>query len=140
MDQFTQQTRVGAYVVCVRDGSLLLARFTASGRWTLPGGGIDHGEDPRDAAVREVAEETGYRITLGPLVGVDSARWKRVQDGRAIDMHALRILYTGEVVGGELRHELDGSTDRAEWVPLADVGVRDRSRLIDRALAAAGVC
>ncbi len=139
MDRVLEQTRVGAYVVCVRDGSILLSRFARSGRWTLPGGGIDHGEHPEAAAIREVMEETGYVISLGPLIGVDSARWKHAHEGRPIDMHAVRILYTGQVVGGELRFELDGSTDMAEWVPLDDVRRRTHSSLVDVGLAAAGV-
>jgi 8-oxo-dGTP diphosphatase len=133
-----QQTRVGAYVVCVRDGSLLLVRFSRSGTWTLPGGGLDHGERPEDGAVREVEEETGLQIALGPVIGVDSTRWDRSSDGSPIDMHALRILYTAEVVGGSLRDEIGGSTDRAEWVPLADLADRPHIGLVDIGLAAAG--
>ena len=136
MEQVEQRTRVGAYVVIVRDGAVLLVRFAGSGRWTLPGGGLDHGEDPRDAAVREVEEETGLRIALGELIGIDSARWDRSHDGSPIDLHALRILYTGEVVGGVLRDEADGSTDKAEWVPLSEVPERPRTSLVAIGLAA----
>ncbi|HET6258699.1 NUDIX domain-containing protein [Pseudonocardia sp.] len=138
MEQLVQRTRVGAYVVCVQDDALLLVRFSGSDRWTLPGGGLDHGERPEDAAVREVDEETGLQVVLGPLIGVDSTRWDRASDGRPIDMHALRILYTGEVVGGSLRDEIGGSTDRAEWVRLAVVAARPRARLVGIGLAAAG--
>lgn len=132
----TQQTRVGAYVVCVRDAALLLVRFARSARWTLPGGGLDHGEHPEDGAVREVTEETGYRIALGPLIGVSSARWRRAGDGTPTDVHALSIIFTGDVVDGELRHEIGGSTDRAEWVPLGEVESRPHSSIVDIALAA----
>ncbi|WP_232660977.1 NUDIX hydrolase [Pseudonocardia sp. TRM90224] len=135
----TRETRIGAYVVCVRDDALLLTRFAGSDRWTLPGGGLDHGERPEDAAVREVAEETGYRIELGGLVGIDTTMWKRALDGSAIDVHVLRILYTGEVVGGDLRHETGGSTDMAEWVPLGAVGERDLASVVRIGLSAAEV-
>ena len=53
--------RVAAYGVCVRDGRILLARWTGAdgpARWTLPGGGMEHGEDPYDTVVREVEEPT----------------------------------------------------------------------------------
>ncbi|MGI9002152.1 MAG: NUDIX hydrolase [Pseudonocardia sp.] len=133
-----RELRVGAYVVCVQDGSVLLVRFSRSGRWTLPGGGIDHGERPEDAAVREVEEETGHRIELGSLIGIDSARWSTERAGAPVDFHAVRVLYLGEVVGGTLRDEADGSSDRAAWVPLADVAALDRVGLVDIGLAAAG--
>lgn len=135
MEQLAR-TRVGAYVVCVRDGALLIVRFARSGVWTLPGGGLDHGEPPEAAAVREVAEETGYRVELGRLIGVDSAVWSRADRN---DVHALQLVYTGQVVGGELRHELGGSTDRAEWTPLAEVREREQSTVLVAGLAAAGL-
>jgi 8-oxo-dGTP pyrophosphatase MutT (NUDIX family) len=132
-----RQVRVGAYVVCVRDGAALLTRFTRSRRWTLPGGGIDHGEHPDAAAVREVAEETGYRIQLGKLVGVHSALWDSQHNDEPIDVHALFLLYTGEVVGGALRNEVHGSTDHAAWIPLDDIAGLDHTSIIDIGLAAA---
>jgi 8-oxo-dGTP diphosphatase len=52
-----QQLRVAAYAVCIRDGQILLARWVArdgAKRWTLPGGGMDHGEHPVETVVREV--------------------------------------------------------------------------------------
>lgn len=125
---------MGAYVVCVRDREVLLVRFTDGERWTLPGGGLDHGEDPRDAAVREVAEETGLTVVLDALLDVGSRVWHQ-PDGSAL--HALRILYTGEITGGTLRDEIGGSTDHAAWVPLARVPDLPRSRMIDAGLAAA---
>ncbi|MHA6779724.1 NUDIX hydrolase [Pseudonocardia saturnea] len=135
MGEVELRSRVGAYVVCVRDGSLLLVRFTGVDRWALPGGGLDHGEDPRDAAVREVAEETGLEVTLGPLLDIGSRVW----DDRAYRLHMISIIYSGEITGGTLRHEVGGSSDHAAWVPLADVAGLDRSRMVDVGLAAAGL-
>ena len=128
--------RVGSYAVCVRDGAVLLSRFTRSGRWTLPGGGVDHGEDPRDAVVREVFEETGLVFGVGDLLDVRSTRWEQTDpDGAPVDVHGVQLLFSGEVVGGTLTHEVGGSSDRAEWVPLADVPGLFRSSAVDEGLA-----
>jgi 8-oxo-dGTP pyrophosphatase MutT (NUDIX family) len=58
--------------VAVRDaeGRVLLARHAAGDRWLLPGGAIEPGETPADAAVREAWEETGLLVRLTRLVGV----------------------------------------------------------------------
>ena len=132
--------RVGSYAVCVRDGAVLLTRFTRSGRWTLPGGGVDHGEDPRDAVVREVLEETGLAFAVGDLLDVRSRRWEHTDpDGTPVDVHGVQLLFSGEIVGGTLSHEVGGSSDRAEWVPLARLDDLVRSGAVDEALAVLGV-
>ncbi|MFT4289479.1 NUDIX hydrolase [Nocardioides sp.] len=121
--------RVAAYAVILRDDQILLSRLadtlTTSPLWTLPGGGLDHGEDPRAAVVREVYEETGLEVTIGETAWVLSAHrantWRR---GRNVDAHALRIVYDGWVaVDAPEPHtiEVGGSTAEAAWLPLADV-------------------
>ena len=60
-----------ACAVVVDDGGrILLGRRADTGTWSLPGGAIDPGEQPADAAVREVYEETGVRIAVERLAGV----------------------------------------------------------------------
>jgi len=131
-----RQQRVAAYAVVVRAEEVLLARWTSprGPEWTLPGGGLDFGEDPADAAVREVREETGYTVRLEDLLFVNSFR--RVLPDAPVDFHAIQIVYTATVVGGELCHEIGGSTDMAAWHPIADVRALTRVQLVDMGLAA----
>jgi len=134
-----KELRVAAYAVCVRDGRMLLARWVAGDgrkRWTLPGGGMDHGEDPYDTVVREVEEETGYAVEPLALLGVDSMRRTQARRlGAAVDFHAVRIVYEVRVTGGDLRHETNGSTDMAAWHPLDEVSGLERVGLVDMGLA-----
>jgi ADP-ribose pyrophosphatase YjhB (NUDIX family) len=124
-----KRQRVAAYAVILRDGEILLSRLseavTADELWTLPGGGLDHGEDPRDAVVREVQEETGLDAVVGETARVYSAHLPGVwREGRRVDAHALRIVYDGWVpVDAPAPHvvEVGGSTVEAAWKPLAEV-------------------
>ena len=127
--QLPQYQRVAAYNLCVDDASrLLLCRLSniteRPGAWTLPGGGIHHGEHPEEGALRELHEETGLVGTIVELLAVDSIRRTlraKKQDrlgfpeGTECDYHSVRIIYRTEIVGGDLRDETDESTDMAAW-------------------------
>ncbi len=129
----SRRQRVAAYGICLRGSSVLLARFTGGDRprWTLPGGGIDHGEDPYDAVLRELTEETGYTGRVDTLLGVQS---RHVPERGGRDYHGLGIIYLVDIVGGELRDEVGGSTDRAQWFELDAVAGLDRVALVDYGL------
>ena len=113
------RVRVAAYAI-VRDERerVLLCHIHPSvgvgDVWTLPGGGLEFGESPRHAVLRELEEETGFIGEIDRLVEVDD----RVFTSRngADRMHAIRIVYDVRIVGGSLRDELDGSTDTCRWV------------------------
>ncbi len=127
--------RVAAYGVMVRGGRVLLAHWAQGRRrgWTLPGGGIEAGEDPADAAVREIREETGYTARLDGLLGVHSAviEGKNRFGDSDEPLHALRIVYAASVLSGELHNEENGSTNRAAWFDLDAVARTRHVGLVD---------
>lgn len=115
-----RRTRVGAYAVCVRDGRLLLVHQAIAGpgegEWTLPGGGVDFGESPAAAVVREVHEETGGRAVLAELLGVHANVYGS-SDG--IQRHGIRLLYAATVTGD--LHAVGNESDVVGWYPLDDL-------------------
>ncbi|GAA2177710.1 hypothetical protein GCM10009847_04880 [Leucobacter tardus] len=135
--------RVAAYAVVERRGKILLTHWRRGHMhgWTLPGGGLEAGEHPKDAVVREVQEETGLEARVGKLLGVDSRVMVReeVTDGRDPELHTIRIIYRASVKDGPLRHEVGGSSDEARWVPLKEVrGLRTLS-LVQTGMRMAGL-
>lgn len=79
--------RLAAYAVCVEDGRVLLTRWvppTGDPTWTLPGGRVDHGEDPFDAVLREVAEETGGGLRPEPDGDTAGSAWTAVPEVAAL--------------------------------------------------------
>jgi 8-oxo-dGTP diphosphatase len=129
-------SRLAAYAVLVDDRErVLLALWNevAEPLWTLPGGGVELDETIEAGAVREVREETGYDVELGRVLGVDTI--VVAPEERTVDrdrwFRGIRVVYDAVVVGGKLRDEVDGTTDEARWIPLADVPDLARVELVD---------
>ncbi|MGY0488389.1 NUDIX hydrolase [Streptomyces sp. WG-D5] len=133
--------RLAAYAVCIEDGHALLAHAVAPGSrtWTLPGGRVEGAEDPVDAVVRELAEETGLTGEVDRLLGVDSrvvpAPERRVPGSPPL--HNVGIYYTVRITGGALRPEPNGNTAESLWTPLDGIAELTRSSLVDIGLTLA---
>ena len=128
---------VGA-VVC--DGRRVLLERRGQppglGSWSLPGGLIDVGETAEDAVRREVREECGIEVTVGPVLGIFEPI-VRDPDGR-VRYHYVVVDYLAHYHGGEVRAG-DDAADLA-WVAPEDLDafalLPATQQMIDRALAA----
>jgi 8-oxo-dGTP diphosphatase len=124
----TRTQRLGAYAVAFHDDRMLLTRISAvgypPGTWTLPGGGVDHGESPHDAVRRELHEETGLEALTARLVDVHDVHVVDVgRDDMYEDYHGVHLLYAVTVDTRAEPYVVDvgGTTDLARWVPVADI-------------------
>lgn len=126
-------TRLAAYAVIVDDQDrVLLALWNepAEPLWTLPGGGVELHETAEEGAVREVKEETGYDVELGPLLGIQTRTVESAVTGRWL--RHVHVAFEARVIGGELTAEVGGTTDEARWIPRSDVPELPRSSQVRR--------
>ena len=111
--------RIAAYGICIdQTGELLLVRASAesatSGAWSLPGGAVDHGENPCDTVVRETAAETGLSVSVIRLIDVVADL--RALPDQGLVIHTDRLIYEVSLRGGHLRDRVGGATDLARFV------------------------
>ena len=138
-----RKQRVSARALLRRGDELLLARvassgFSAAGTWTLPGGGVDHGEHPEDSLRREVYEETGLEIEVRRILGVVSRHFTGPSPrGELEDFHGLHLVYDAVVtsMSDEPRVvEVGGTTDAVGWVPVAKLSSMKVAAVVEEAL------
>ena len=113
MRRYPERPLVGVGAIVVDEGRVLLAQRghePMKGQWSLPGGAVECGETLREAAVREVREETGLDVALGPLVEVVE-RVHRDAEGR-VEYHFVVADYLAVVTGGELAPASDAAAVR----------------------------
>jgi 8-oxo-dGTP diphosphatase len=102
---------------------IAVVRLRKRNEWVLPKGKLDAGETPRDAAEREVLEETGHDVSVHEFLGTLVYE----AGGRSKVVHYWRM----EAIG-EQAHELMGDIRSVDWLPLADA-VERLSRGYERA-------
>ena len=120
-----RRQRIAAYaLVTSREGLLgtqCSDRTAVPGIWQLPGGGVDEGETPAEAVIREVSEETAQDVRIDRLLDLQSDHWiGRAPDGTIEDVHALRLFYAATCLEPTTPRVLDvgGTTESAQWVPV----------------------
>jgi 8-oxo-dGTP diphosphatase len=111
--------RIAAYAICRNeDNAVLLVRASDNagtpGLWSLPGGAVDHGENPTDTVVRETAIETGLSVAVTGLDDVYADM--RSMPHRGVTIHTDRVFYRTRLRGGSLTDRVGRPTDLARWV------------------------
>ena len=102
--KYPDRPYVGIGAVIVHEGRVVLVkrRFEPlAGQWSIPGGAVEAGETLEACVAREMAEETGFSVEVGPVVEVLD-RITRDADGRVL-YHFVLIDYLCWPIGGELR-------------------------------------
>lgn len=115
--------RIAAYAVATDpQGRVLLVRASTRsgtpGVWSLPGGAVDHGEDPNHTVVRETAAETGLSVAVTGLRDVLADM--RSLPHRGVTIHTDRLVYEVSIRGGNLFDRVGQPTDLARWHTLEE--------------------
>jgi 8-oxo-dGTP pyrophosphatase MutT (NUDIX family) len=111
---------------------VLLVHHNKINLWLYPGGHIDEDEDPAQAAIREVAEETGLKAEVigeppftHPAVQSHPAPWAVIEmdvtDANVGPHRHIDLIYVCRAIGGDLTAQLD-EVAAARWVPVASIG------------------
>jgi ADP-ribose pyrophosphatase YjhB (NUDIX family) len=122
-----QHKHIGAYALAIKDDRVLLikkARGPYTGKWDLPGGSLEFGENPLNGLSREILEETGLTIQKSDLINVLSHTvvFDSTDDEKE-EMYHLGIIY--EVIldlSANLKTDADGADSHgASWIPLSKI-------------------
>jgi ADP-ribose pyrophosphatase YjhB (NUDIX family) len=127
--------KVDVRAAVVQDGKLLMVRERVDNGWTLPGGWVEVGDRPAEAAERETIEESGYQVRAMRLVGVYDGN--RVGELRF--HHAYKLVFLCDLIGGEAA--ISSETSEVGWfgpgeIPHPFSGERTKSRHITDIFAA----
>jgi ADP-ribose pyrophosphatase YjhB (NUDIX family) len=120
---------VGVGAVVLVNGRVVLvkrAHEPLEGAWNLPGGGVEVGETLEEACAREVLEETGLIVTVGPVIEVFDRIMR--DDRGVVQYHFVLVDYLCQATGGALRCGSDASD-----IALADPAALEPYRLTDKA-------
>jgi mutator protein MutT len=124
---YPKQPVVGVGAIIIRNGEILLEKRKydpEKGKWSIPGGLVELGENIAETVVREVKEETGLDVENPELVDVVD-NIIRDENGE-IKYHFVIVDYLVKVKGGEAKAQSDA--EELRWVPLGEVEKYDLIR------------
>lgn len=96
----------------------ILMVFNHEGHWSFPGGRVEENESLTEATIREVFEETGFKVEVGNLLAVNEAKFlKRNQ-------HAVLFTFEAKIVGGTEEIKMPQEILQIEWVNIEQADQR----------------
>lgn len=122
-----------------RDGDrFLLARQAGSDSWGLIGGGVEPGEEPREAIAREIREELGIDATVGDIVGVYGGADLVVEYPNGDRVSYISTAYACELPSGADISFNDEELVEIGWFTPEEISLLTRPTWADRMLQDAG--
>jgi len=116
--------RLAAYALVISERGILATEFSdrtaVPGLWSLPGGGIDEGENPAQAVQREIHEETGQFVDVRQFIDLQTDHWIGMSPGGVLeDFHAVRLIYVAHCAAptDPVVHDVGGTTASSAWIP-----------------------
>lgn len=117
----------------IRDDKILFVQERVDGRWSMPGGWADLGDSPSEMVVREVREESGFKVKVKKVIAVYDAN--RLQPMEFY--HAYKLIFHCEMIGGEAQTSNETlAVDFFDPARLPDLSLmRTTMRMIEEAFA-----
>lgn len=105
----------GSAAVCMNENNeVLMVKSYHSDAWAIPSGGIEKGETPEECCVREVMEETGYRVAVVDKLFVKEVMIKNIH----VQTHYFKVQKMGESIG---INDPDNIIETVDWKSLKDL-------------------
>ena len=116
--------KIDVRAAVISENKILLVKERGDG-WTLPGGWVDPGESPSEAAVRETKEESGYDVNAVRLMAI----YDRDRQGHPpCPFHVYKLIFLCKLVGGSARTSLE--TDAVSFYSEEELPALSESRIL----------